>query len=108
MAAPPPLGWALREQPTDSSCGWRAQCGAALAVVRLPQDRPGAPCRRPHTRTLPRPLATAQIGWQRGKRRRGATASVLPVPSPDRSGSTVVRFNERINFKSTLYKVGPA
>jgi hypothetical protein len=47
------------------------------------------------------------IGWQRGKRRRGATASVLPVPNDvgDRGGSTVVRFNERINFKSTLYKV---
>ena len=48
------------------------------------------------------------IGWQRGKRRRGATASVLPVPARERErgGSTVVRFNERINFKSTLYKVG--
>jgi len=45
------------------------------------------------------------IGWQRGKRRRGATTSVQPVPSDARSGGTVVRFNERINFKSTLYKV---
>lgn len=45
------------------------------------------------------------IGWQRGKRRRGATNSIMPVPSSERGGSTVVRFNERINFKSTLYKV---
>ncbi|KIY95109.1 hypothetical protein MNEG_12851 [Monoraphidium neglectum] len=44
------------------------------------------------------------IGWQRGKRRRGATNSIMPVPSSERGGSTVVRFNERINFKSTLYK----
>ena len=44
------------------------------------------------------------IGWQRGKRRRGATASVLPAPTGVPGGATVVRFNERINFKSTLYK----
>jgi hypothetical protein len=29
----------------------------------------------------------------------------MPVPGSERGGSTVVRFNERINFKSTLYKV---
>lgn len=45
------------------------------------------------------------IGWQRGKHRRGATGSVVPLPCQDGSGGTVVRFNERINFKSTLYKV---
>jgi hypothetical protein len=47
------------------------------------------------------------VGWQRGKRRRGATATVTPAPGPELGGATVVRFNERIGFKSTLYKVRP-
>ena len=45
------------------------------------------------------------IGWQRGKRRRGATSSVVPLPSPGGRPGALVRFNERISFKSTLYKV---
>jgi hypothetical protein len=57
------------------------------------------------------------IGWQRGRRRRGATASVLPLPpgqavgggadvaGGSAGGGTLVRFNERIRFKATLYKV---
>ena len=44
------------------------------------------------------------IGWQRGKRRRGATSSVLPLPNKDGMG-TVVRFNEKFSLTSTLYKV---
>ena len=44
------------------------------------------------------------VGWQRGKRRRGATKSVLPLPNPDKLG-TVVRFNEKFDLVSTLYKV---
>jgi hypothetical protein len=48
------------------------------------------------------------IGWQRGKRRRGATESVVPAPSGERGGATVVRINERIRFKATLYKARPA
>ncbi|KAF8057725.1 hypothetical protein HT031_005909 [Scenedesmus sp. PABB004] len=43
------------------------------------------------------------IGWQRGKRRRGATASVLPLPSKD-GGGTVVRFNEKFMLTSSLYR----
>jgi hypothetical protein len=50
-----------------------------------------------------RPLA---IGWQRGRRRRGATASVLPLPAGAApGGGSLVRFNERVRFKATLYKV---
>lgn len=44
------------------------------------------------------------IGWQRGKRRRGATSSVLPLPNKDKLG-TVVRLNEKFTLTSTLYKV---
>lgn len=44
------------------------------------------------------------IGWQRGKRRRGATNSVLPLPNKEKLG-TVVRFNEKFSLTSTLYKV---
>ena len=44
------------------------------------------------------------IGWQRGKRRRGATTSVFPLPSNDKGG-TVVRFNDSFKLSSTLYKV---
>jgi hypothetical protein len=43
------------------------------------------------------------IGWQRGKKRRGATNSVAPL-SKDGAG-TVVRFNEKFSLTSTLYKV---
>jgi hypothetical protein len=45
------------------------------------------------------------IGWQRGKKRRGATGSVMPLPAPGGGGGTLVRFNERVSFKATLYKV---
>lgn len=44
------------------------------------------------------------IGWQRGKRRKGATNSVFPLPTPEKLG-TVVRFNEKFNVSATLYKV---
>lgn len=44
------------------------------------------------------------IGWQRGKKRRGATSSVFPLPAPDKQG-TVVRFNERFTLNATMYKV---
>lgn len=44
------------------------------------------------------------MGWQRGKKRRGATNSVFPTPTPDSLG-TVVRFNERFNVSATMYKV---
>lgn len=47
------------------------------------------------------------IGWQRGKRRRGATSSVLPLPSKDKLG-TVVRFNEKFMLSSSLYRVRAA
>jgi hypothetical protein len=54
------------------------------------------------------------IGWQRGKKRRGVTASILPLPLPLDNGAgsdgggpraTVVRFNERCTFTATLYRV---
>lgn len=60
-----------------------------------------------HVHTLqPWPAGTkaVAIGWQRGKRRRGATNSMLPLPNKDGMG-TVVRFNERFSLTSTLYKV---
>lgn len=44
------------------------------------------------------------IGYQRGKRRRGATRSVYASSAPGRLGS-VVRFNERFEMPVTLYKV---
>lgn len=43
------------------------------------------------------------IGWQRGKRRRGATKSLVPQPAPGKLGN-VVRFNEHFNLPATLYK----
>lgn len=43
------------------------------------------------------------IGYQRGKRRRGATRSVYPSRQPGRLGA-VVRFNERFDMPVTLYK----
>jgi len=45
------------------------------------------------------------IGWQRGKKRRGATNSVMPLPTNRGGAGTVVRFNDKIQFKATLYKV---
>ncbi|KAG2495436.1 hypothetical protein HYH03_006383 [Edaphochlamys debaryana] len=45
------------------------------------------------------------IGYQRGKRRRGATRSVYPSRQPGRLGA-VVRFNERFDMPVTLYKSG--
>lgn len=47
------------------------------------------------------------VGWQRGKKRRGATSSVFPLPAPGKEG-TVVRFNERFTVNATMYKVGLA
>eukprot|EP00877_Chromochloris_zofingiensis_P005908 jgi/Chrzof1/1570/Cz10g12240.t1 len=47
------------------------------------------------------------IGWQRGKRRKGATNSVFPLPTPEKLG-TVVRFNEKFNVSATLYKAAGA
>lgn len=44
------------------------------------------------------------VGYQRGKRRRGATRSVYPSRQPGRLGA-VVRFNERFDMPVTLYKV---
>lgn len=61
-----------------------------------------------HVHTLqpwPAGSKAVAIGWQRGKRRRGATNSVLPLPNKDGAG-TVVRFNEKFTLTSTLYKVG--
>ncbi|GFR44518.1 hypothetical protein Agub_g5785 [Astrephomene gubernaculifera] len=43
------------------------------------------------------------IGYQRGKRRRGATRSVYPSRQPGRLGA-VVRINERFDMPVTLYK----
>ncbi|KAI8469921.1 MAG: hypothetical protein J3K34DRAFT_511741 [Monoraphidium minutum] len=43
------------------------------------------------------------VGWQRGKRRRGATAAALPLASGrggGGGGGVVVQFNERIGFKA--------
>lgn len=60
-----------------------------------------------HVHTLqpwPAGSKAVAIGWQRGKRRRGATNSVLPLPNKDGAG-TVVRFNEKFSLTSTLYKV---
>lgn len=60
-----------------------------------------------HVHTLqpwPTGSKAVAIGWQRGKRRRGATNSVLPLPNKDGLG-TVVRFNEKFSLTSTLYKV---
>lgn len=60
-----------------------------------------------HVHTLqpwPAGSKAVAIGWQRGKRRRGATNSVLPLPNKDGLG-TVVRFNEKFSLTSTLYKV---
>ena len=45
------------------------------------------------------------IGYQRGKRRRGATRSVYPQKQPGRL-SSVVRVNEKFEMPVTLYKVG--
>ncbi len=63
-----------------------------------------------HLHTLqPWPASTRgiAIGWQRGQRRRGATSSVAPLQSKSGS-STVVRFNERFNLSSSLYRVRSA
>jgi hypothetical protein len=60
-----------------------------------------------HVHTLqpwPTGSKAVAIGWQRGKRRRGATNSVLPLPNKEGLG-TVVRFNEKFSLTSTLYKV---
>uniref|UniRef100_A0A383VEV2 C2 NT-type domain-containing protein n=1 Tax=Tetradesmus obliquus TaxID=3088 RepID=A0A383VEV2_TETOB len=60
-----------------------------------------------HVHTLqpwPAGSKAVAIGWQRGKRRRGATSSVLPLPSKDKLG-TVVRLNEKFTLTSSLYKV---
>eukprot|EP00798_Chlamydomonas_sp_ICE-L_P020771 gene20771-27595_t len=43
------------------------------------------------------------IGWQRGKKKRGATRSVYTSTAPGRLGA-VVRFNEKIDFNASLYK----
>jgi hypothetical protein len=44
------------------------------------------------------------IGWQRGKKKRGATRSVYASTAPGRLGN-VVRFNEKFELTATLYKV---
>ncbi|GAX79856.1 hypothetical protein CEUSTIGMA_g7296.t1 [Chlamydomonas eustigma] len=43
------------------------------------------------------------VGWQRGKKKRGATRSVYPSTAPGRIGS-VVRFNEKFELSASLYK----
>lgn len=43
------------------------------------------------------------VGWQRGKKKRGATRSVYPSSTPGRIGS-VVRFNEKFEVPASLYK----
>ncbi|KAJ9518017.1 hypothetical protein QJQ45_004302 [Haematococcus lacustris] len=45
------------------------------------------------------------IGWQRGKDKRGATRSVYASTAPGKIGS-IVRFNEKFELDSTLYKAG--
>jgi hypothetical protein len=44
------------------------------------------------------------IGWQRGKKKRGATRSVYPSSQPGKLGN-VARFNEKFELSATLYKV---
>lgn len=44
------------------------------------------------------------VGWQRGKKRRGATEGRLPEQIPGQLG-TAVRFNEIIHMSATLYMV---
>lgn len=44
------------------------------------------------------------VGWQRGKKKRGATRSVYASTAPGRLGH-IVRFNERFEISATLYKV---
>lgn len=43
------------------------------------------------------------VGWQRGKKKRGATRSVYPSPQPGKLGN-VARFNEKFELSATLYK----
>jgi hypothetical protein len=45
------------------------------------------------------------VGWQQGKKKRGATHSVFPSPQPGKLGR-VIRFNEKFSVGATLYKVG--
>ena len=47
------------------------------------------------------------MGWQRGKRRRGAPRSVYPSTAPGKLGC-VVRFNEKFDLPASLYKVTQA
>lgn len=43
------------------------------------------------------------IGWQRGKKKRGATRSVYATTALGKTGN-LVRFNEKFDLTATLYK----